>query len=364
MPVPSADNARQTTSGQPGGQHGVKGSMSNVLRILDANLNRAREGLRTAEEYARLYVADARAAATLKAVRRGVQTLADSLGTLPLLKHRDVEHDPGTRPDADDVERGSPADVALAGLKRAQEALRALEEYAQLVRPQASALAASARYQAYQAEQQLFVAAPTRVKLAAQPVMVVFTRSVCVGDWRETLQMLVDAGCGLFQLREKETDSRELLAFAREFRQLAPDALMIVNDRADVARLAGADGVHLGQDDLPVGDARELLGPAALIGVSTHNREEAAAAAELGADYIGLGAMFETGTKQVQHKGGPNLIAQVRVPLPVFAIGGVTADNIPELTMRGARHVAVCSAILRAERPDHAWQACVDALTA
>jgi thiamine-phosphate pyrophosphorylase len=338
--------------------------MSNLLRILDANLNRAREGVRTAEEYARLYVQDATTAAALKSLRRDVQALAASLDSLPLLKHRDVEHDPGTRPQADDVTRASPADVAVAGIKRAQEALRAIEEYAQIAHPPAAPLAAAARYHAYSAEQQLFAASPLRARVAAQPVMVVFTRSVCVGDWRTTLRMLLDAGCGLFQLREKDVACRDLLAFAGEFRSLAPDALMIVNDRVDVARMVGADGVHLGQDDMPPEAARELLGPAALVGISTHDRDEALAAQGQSADYIGLGAMFETGTKAVQHKGGPNLLAQVRVPMPVFAIGGITPGNIHELTMRGARHVAVCSGVLKAERPDHAYLACVEALTA
>src|SRR5690606_5723211 len=139
------------------------------------------------------------------------------LGSRRLLAARDIRGDVGARPQADDVTRAGPADVALAGIKRAQEALRVIEEFSQLESRAAAAAAARARYAAYEAEQQLFVAAPRRALLRANPVMVVFTRALCARPWREVLQELLGAGAKLFQLREKQAEARELAEFAAEF---------------------------------------------------------------------------------------------------------------------------------------------------
>lgn len=332
------------------------------MRIIDANLNRAREGLRTAEEYARLVLEDASAAQALKSVRKKVQACAEAFGP-GLLASRDVESDPGTRPQADDVKRGSERDVAAAGLKRAQEALRVIEEFSQLHNANAAGAAARARYAAYQAEQQLFVAAPRRAALDA-PVMVVFSDMYARDDWRDVLASLLEAGARLFQLREKNLPTRNFVAHVVAFKAVTRKyyATVIVNDRVDVAAATGAQGVHLGQDDLDIIHARKILGPAALIGVSTHNAEEAADAEQLGADYVGLGAMFHTDTKKVQSVGGPSLVPTLRVEIPVFCIGGIGRDNVAELVGHGARHIAVSSALLNASDPGAEYLALCKAL--
>lgn len=329
------------------------------LRIIDANLNRAREGLRTAEEYARLVLNDARAAQVLKDARRELQACEAAFGP-ELLAARDIENDVGTRPQADDVNRASEADVARAGLKRAQEALRVIEEFAHLHSPAAAAAAAKARYGAYAAEQQLFVAAPRRAALNA-PVMVVFSDMYMREDWRDVLESLLQAGARLFQLREKNIPARNFAEHATAVQAITRPlgAVVIINDRADVAAATGADGVHLGQDDLGAKHARKIMGPAALIGVSTHNLVEALDAEQQGADYVGLGAMFHTLTKKVQSVGGPGLIARVQpeLPIPVFCIGGITRDRTAELIGQGARHIAVSSALLNAADPGAEYQA-------
>ncbi|MCA8910505.1 MAG: thiamine phosphate synthase [Planctomycetes bacterium] len=335
------------------------------LRVIDANLNRAREGLRTAEEYARLVLDDAPSAQTIKDARRLVQTCADAFGP-ELLAARDIEHDVGTRPKADDVTRGSEREIALAGLKRAQEALRVIEEFSQLHSPTAAAAAAKARYAAYAAEQQLFINAPRRALLRESPVMAIFSGACAREDRRDVLKSLLDAGCRLFQLREKERTAAEFRRFAAAFIEHANghEALTVINDRADIAAAAGAQGVHLGQQDLPPEDARRLLGPGALIGVSTHNPEEAREAEQIGADYVGLGAMFHTETKKVQSVAGPKAVSQVQagVQIPVFCIGGITPANVGELVGHGARHIAVSSALLNAPDPGAEYKALCKAL--
>ncbi len=343
--------------------------MQEVLRILDANLNRAREGLRTAEEYARFVVNDAAALGTLKTVRRGLEGVIEALGPAApsLLGARDIPGDIGLEPAAP-AQRRTSGDVALAGVKRAQEALRVIEEYSHLIAKEAPPLAAQARYALYEAEQRLFANAPNPLlaKLAKEPVMVIITRRMCHSSWRTLLEDLLAAGARAFQLREKRLSTRDFVAYAEQFVERArrKDALTIINDRADVALASNADGVHLGQDDLPYAAARRMLGKGALIGVSCHDYTEAKAAVAAGADYVGLGAMFDTHTKAVTKMAGPALLSEVvpRIEAPVFAIGGIKASNVGELGKAGAKHAAVCSAIIRSRTSGKAYRDIVDAL--
>lgn len=339
--------------------------MDAALRILDANLNRAREGLRTAEEYARLGLGDTVLTARLKAIRGLLKQLIETDPGLAagLLAARDIQNDVGVLAAAPVAARAGLADVARAGIKRAQEALRVIEETALVVLPASAGLAARARYECYAAEQQLFVAGPARKVLRESPVMVVFTRAQC-RDWRQALATLHGAGARLFQLREKEASAREFAAYAREFMTLAPDSVVIVNDRADVSVAAGAQGLHVGQQDLAIADARRVLGPAALVGLSTHNAPEATEAAAAGADYIGLGAMFPTASKNVESFAPPQVVREVLAvaTIPVFCIGGVAPANAASLRALGARQVAAGSSIVGADSPAAAFQAMVEAL--
>ena len=164
---------------------------------------------------------------------------------------------------------------------------------------------------------------------------------------------LLAGGARLLQLRLKTAGSGELLAAARVLRALTAraGALLLINDRPDVARAAGADGVHLGQDDLPVGAARAILRPGALVGVSTHDVEQARAAAGAGADYLGVGSVFTTTTKVgALPAGGLDLVRAVHaaVTLPLVGIGGITSDTAPAVRAAGADAVAMIGALVRA----------------
>jgi thiamine-phosphate pyrophosphorylase len=171
----------------------------------------------------------------------------------------------------------------------------------------------------------------------------------------EAARLALRGGADIIQLREKEAKDREILSLARDLREMTHDAgaLFIVNDRPDIARLAGADGVHLGQTDLPPAAARAILGPDGIIGVSTHSVEQARQAVADGADYIGVGPMFPTATKGYSEGVGPSYIREAAsvAGLPLVAIGGITPERVPEiLRMAPERHViiAVSSAILQA----------------
>lgn len=158
------------------------------------------------------------------------------------------------------------------------------------------------------------------------------------------------------QIRWKLAATVDVVQALTELKAALADTstLIIVNDDLDAARTA--DGVHLGQDDAPYATARERLGEAALIGVSTHSRAEALAAESMGADYIGCGAMFETTTKRDTRLRGPALLEEVTavVSIPVFAIGGIAAGNVDAIVRAGGRRIAVSSAILQAADPERA----------
>jgi len=167
------------------------------------------------------------------------------------------------------------------------------------------------------------------------------------------LAQAAENGARLFQYRDKTSPMGEAYRQAARLRQAAADAgaLFFVNDRCDLALAVDADGVHLGQDDLPLSHARSLLGPAKIIGVSTHRASQVEAATSGGANYLGFGPIFPTSTKP-QHEPAVGIegILQIRplTRLPVFAIGGITIDSLQAVIGAGADGVAVISAILHA----------------
>lgn len=168
------------------------------------------------------------------------------------------------------------------------------------------------------------------------------------------------AGARWLQLRDKAATSRDLVARARRLaaRVRAAGGVFIVNDRLDVALAAGADGVHLGQDDLPAADARRLA-PGLVLGVSTHGLDQARRAQADGVDYVAVGAMYPTGTKPSFELVGLDALRRVRphVRLPLVAIGGITVERVPEVRAAGADAVAVISAIGMAPDPGAATAA-------
>ncbi|MBX3237074.1 MAG: thiamine phosphate synthase [Nitrospiraceae bacterium] len=169
----------------------------------------------------------------------------------------------------------------------------------------------------------------------------------------DVLKAAADQGVRLFQYRDKRATMRDAYRQAQALRRAAEEtgSLLIINDRCDLAIAVDADGVHVGQDDLPVEQARKLVGPGKLVGLSTHNAEQVMAATSAAPDYIGFGPIFSTSTK-ADHDPlvGINGLRQARelTTLPIFAIGGITLKTVPDLLAAGADGVAVVSAILAA----------------
>ena len=178
----------------------------------------------------------------------------------------------------------------------------------------------------------------------------------------ETSRKLIDAGVRLLQYRDKQASARELLSNSRTIAATARAAkcAFFVNDRPDIAYLSGADGVHVGQEDLGVEQAREVVGPDRWVGVSTHNLQQFERAVASSADYIAVGPIFPTSSKtNPDPVVGVDFVRRVR-PLtskPIVAIGGISLDRAPEVIAAGADSVAVISSILKAQDPAaQAWE--------
>ncbi len=338
-----------------------------VYRILDANANRAREALRVAEDAARFALDRADLAEALKRLRHDLRAALDRLDAAALVRARDTAGDVGTTISVNaETRRAGPVDVARTAMKRLTEALRVLEEFGKTVDPAYAADVEAIRYRAYDLERRLAEAFDPSPRLAAGGLCVLLTESLCRRPWQEVLAGLLAGGAACVQLREKSLPDRELLARARRVADGAHEAgaLAIVNDRPDVAVLAAADGVHVGQGDLAAQEARRIVGPDRIVGVSTHSVEQARAAVETGADYIGCGPMFASDTKPQEVIAGPPLLAEVSeaVGLPVMAIGGITAERAPEVLAAGARWLAVSAAVCGADDPQGATRNIVEAI--
>jgi thiamine-phosphate pyrophosphorylase len=197
--------------------------------------------------------------------------------------------------------------------------------------------------------------AQSRAVFEAADLYVVITTAFCGG--RTALAVLEEtlaAGVKIVQMREKELGGLALYELAREFRQRtgAVGALLIIDDRLDIALASGADGVHLGQEDLPVSAAR-LIAPELFIGASTHSLEEALAAEAAGASYVNIGPIFATQTKPAATPLGPGALERIapHLRIPWTTMGGITPANIGQVVARGARHPAVMSAVTGAPDP-------------
>jgi thiamine-phosphate pyrophosphorylase len=187
-------------------------------------------------------------------------------------------------------------------------------------------------------------------------------------DPEALLQAALSGGADIVQLREKELGREEIERSARTFRRLCDtySALFIVNDDPYLARTCDADGVHVGQDDASAAEARELLGPEAIVGLSTHSEEQLAASAEEPVDYVSVGPIWETPTKEGRPGVGLGLVehAAANAPHPFFAIGGIDPGNAAEVVAAGARRLGVVRAIRDAEDPMAVAEALRGALAA
>ncbi|MGM3304712.1 thiamine phosphate synthase [Anabaena sp. WFMT] len=319
-----------------------------VYRILDANLDRAREGLRIIEEWCRFGLNDAHLAGECKRLRQEV----GNWHTAQMRAARDTPGDPGTDlTHPQEEQRSSITSLLQANFCRVQEALRVLEEYGKLYDPNMGSTFKQMRYQVYTLESTLM--GYQRHQLLWRSHLYLVTSPL--ESLLEVVEAALKGGLTLVQYREKTTDDVIRLEQATQLRQLCHNygALFIINDRVDLALAVNADGVHLGQQDLPIAIARQLLGTQRIIGRSTTNAQEMQKAIAEGADYIGVGPVYETPTKVGKAAAGLEYVsyAAKNCAIPWFAIGGIDASNINDVIDAGARRVAVVRSLIQSEQP-------------
>lgn len=368
-----------------------------VVRILDATLNRASEGLRVVEDYVRFVLDDRHLTEQFKQFRHD---LAAAGAVLPLGERyaaRDTLADVGTT--VTTVAEGARSDawiVCVASLERLKQSLRSLEEYSKVESATAATQFEALRYRLYTLEAAVGRICDSLDRLADVRLYVLVDGRASAQEFEKLVRELLAASVDAIQLRDKQLSDRELIARAELLRNLvhttypAPSPLwgglgrgakagarrdhpslalpntgreqevserkrplLIINDRPDIAAVVGADGVHLGQDDMTVKDARQIVGPRMLIGVSTHSIEQARGVVLAGANYLGVGPTFPSHTKQFDAFPGLELVSAVarEIKLPAFAIGGITLENVTQVVAAGLDRIAVATAITGSPQP-------------
>jgi thiamine-phosphate pyrophosphorylase len=346
------------------------------LRIVDANLNRSVEGLRVLEDVARFVLNDATLSQQLRSTRHSLAEVGESLGII-LLEERDSEHDVGrenviAKPPSviaspppviasrrrSNLNKQSYPDLASlvgANANRVEESLRVLEELAKLGELSSKLDAAKfekVRFRLYSVEKEMVSRLTRQDKLKELTGLYVIVDRQVLGsrDELEVAREVIQGGAKVIQLRDKQRSMVELLPVAERLKELCLKAgiLFIINDYLELALAVDADGLHIGYGDLPVHVARRELPAAKIIGSSVTTVSRAIEAGDEGADYISVGSMFPTESKEGAIVVGLDILRQVReaVSSPVVAIGGIDQSNVGEVIAAGADCVAVISAVL------------------
>lgn len=328
-----------------------------LLRVLDAAANRASEGLRVVEDWVRFALDDRHLTNLCKQMRHDLAAALAPAARSARLASRDTLADVGAALSTPrERQRSTSGALLTANFQRVQEALRSLEEHCKLLGLPAAAIACEAlRYRSYTLERAVDLTRASLERLAEARLYVLVDGLGSPAEAAAQAAALAGAGVHLLQLRAKGLAAHEIIDRARAMKQAltGSNTLLIVNDRPDLARQAGADGVHLGQEDGPVKDARAVLGPEALIGVSTHSLEQARRAVLAGASYLGVGPTFPSSTKQFEQFPGLELVRRVaaEIRLPAFAIGGINPANLAQVQAAGLGRAAVSAAVMSAADP-------------
>ncbi len=324
-----------------------------MLRLIDANLNRISEGLRLLEEVARFLLNDAALSAALKSLRH---ELLDHSLQKALLDARGSAEDVAAF--AEEERRADLPAVVTANARRVEESLRVLEEFSKLPQPHPDLdldpeKFKKARFALYELERALTGKILRCEKRIAGLYVIIDPEALRGRDEQEICRQAIRGGAKAIQLRDKKRSKAEILAAAKKLKEVCAqyDVPFILDDYLDVALASGADGLHLGQGDLPISVARRLLPIDKLLGCSTTTREEALQAEAEGADYIAVGSIYPTPSKAGAIVVGLERLRQIRkaVSLPIVAIGGIDGQNAPAVVEGGADAIAVISAVLGTE---------------
>jgi thiamine-phosphate pyrophosphorylase len=329
-----------------------------VYRIIDANFNRCREAIRVIEDFCRFALNSEQLTGRAKKVRHELSAAIGKLEAGRLITSRDTLGDVGVeRTVENQLTRGELKDCFTAGCKRLTEALRTLAETTQLLDRSVAETIEKIRYAVYTLEKDIITCSDAIGKFKRVSLYIIITSNLPTEVISLTYKCL-DGGADCVQLRAKAADDDVLFSLAVEFAGICREAgvLSIINDRIDVAVASGADGVHLGQNDLPVEQARKLQLAPLITGKSTHSPDQLRAACRERPTYAALGPVFATATKPTAPAVGLDYIRQAKEILAGtgignVAIGGITMENVEEVLKAGADSIAVCAAVTKSDDP-------------
>ncbi len=344
---------------------------SPLLRLVDANTNRASEGLRVLEDIARFATGDDILARDLRSVRHDLARITATMG-IDLLSARDSVEDVGRESGIRVEGDHTLLSTIRANAKRAEESLRVLEELGRIAGDDLridSLAVETLRYKVYDLEKRLSGSVSRALRVAmVRGLYVVIDRQAVVGrSLVEVTSEAIAGGARVIQLRDKVSHRADVYRDAVEMNELCRrnGVMFVVNDCADVAIAVGAAGLHVGQHDLPLSVLRKMLPVDTIVGVSCENASDVSRAVEEGADYIGVGAVFPTTQKADHALVGIDMLKMAcgkAGDIPVVAIGGIGLDNVTSVVAAGADAVAVIGAVVMQPDVTAAAKALVQAI--
>jgi thiamine-phosphate pyrophosphorylase len=316
-----------------------------VLRIIDVNLNRLDESLKLIEDITRFQIEDRTLLAKIREIRKNFLKFKQSLPLEHIVAARKSHQDLGRRPRFDSARKKGMSSLLLSNLSRAKESSRIIEETLKGMRTDLSRTIKEIRFQIYDFEKAI-VAFQTK-RFDPYLNAIIDEQYVRLSNIERVAKTLVNNGATMIQLRAKTLSDRSFMKYASNVRKATKNTAVkfIINNRLDIALACDADGVHIGQKDIPVTKARVILGDACIIGASAHNLKEARKAEAQGADYLGVGAIYRTKTKSDAQICGLRTLRAVckRATIPVIAIGGINDKNYKTVLKAGASGIAVAS---------------------
>ena len=323
-----------------------------IAQLIDANLDRAREGLRVMEDWCRFGLKRNDFSIQIKDWRQQLGAHHHNI----YRKARLTSEDPALGVSHPlQKNRSTPEDIFIANSSRVQEALRVLEEFTRTTDPKLSEVATKIRYETYEIEIKVLTAKQGIDRRQILKDCVIYLVTTNRHNLKEIVLHSLEAGVKIVQYREKFLNDNEKVMQAKDLASLCKkyNSLFIVNDRIDIALAVDADGIHLGQEDIPTKIARNLLGPEKIIGRSTHCLEDIKNAENEGCDYIGIGPIFRSETKKKLKPFGIDYLRKGlnKTLLPAFAIGGINSSNINKLNQVNNLRIAVSDAIINSNDP-------------
>lgn len=327
--------------------------MYKIYRILDANVNRVAEGIRVIEDLSRFYYEDIKMTERLRELRHLLRKTFKNTDD-KMVNSRDSLHDIGKEISAASTldKKTGLKQLIVANFKRVEEGLRVTEENLKIVgKYHESKIIEGLRYEAYYLEKEILKKVTKNIP---EGIYGICAEKFSKGRKNtEVVLEMCKAGIEIIQYREKYKSLKERYIECKDLRKITADygVKFIVNDNIDIAMLVDADGVHIGQDDMPITEVQKLVGDK-IIGLSTHSPEQAQKAIADGADYLGVGPVFKTYTKDdVCDPVGLEYLeyAVKNVKIPFIAIGGIKEHNLNEIVSRGAKRISLVTEIVGAE---------------